>query len=204
MALAVWLVAGVVVDLWQRCGRGAFGQRLARLMRLPRADWGRAMAHAGFGVVIFGIVSLTTWAVEDIRVVKVGETFDLGPYQVQLLGFSDEVGPNYTAKRADMRVTKNGAEVAMLRPAKRTYPIAGMATTEAAIRPGIFGDIYLVVGDPQDGGGYAVRSYLKPFAIWLWIGGMMLALGGMLSLSDRRFRVAAGARRTSDAVVAAE
>ncbi len=204
VALAVWLVAGVVVDLWQRCGRGAFGQRLARLMRLPRADWGRAMAHAGFGVVIFGIVSLTTWAVEDIRVVKVGETFDLGPYQLQLLGFSDEVGPNYTAKRADMRVTKNGAEVAMLRPAKRTYPIAGMATTEAAIRPGIFGDIYLVVGDPQDGGGYAVRSYLKPFAIWLWIGGMMLALGGMLSLSDRRFRVAAGARRTSDAVVAAE
>ena len=179
VALAVWLVAGVVVDLWQRCGRGAFGQRLARLMRLPRADWGRAMAHAG-------------------------ETFDLGPYQVQLLGFSDEVGPNYTAKRADMRVTKNGAEVAMLRPAKRTYPIAGMATTEAAIRPGIFGDIYLVVGDPQDGGGYAVRSYLKPFAIWLWIGGMMLALGGMLSLSDRRFRVAAGARRTPDAVVAAE
>ena len=204
VALAVWLVAGVVVDLWQRCGRGAFGQRLARLMRLPRADWGRAMAHAGFGVVIFGIVSLTTWAVEDIRVVKVGETFDLGPYQVQLLGFSDEVGPNYTAKRADMRVTKNGAEVAMLHPAKRTYPIAGMATTEAAIRPGVFGDIYLVVGDPQDGGGYAVRSYLKPFAIWLWIGGMMLALGGMLSLSDRRFRVAAGARRTSDAVVAAE
>jgi cytochrome c-type biogenesis protein CcmF len=155
-------------------------------------------------VAIFGIVTLTTWAVEDIRVVKVGESFDLGPYQVQLMGMSDQKGPNYTAKVADMRVTKNGAEVAMMHPAKRTYPIAGMATTEAAIWPGIFGDIYLVVGDPQDGGGYAVRSYLKPFALWLWLGGMMMALGGMLSLSDRRFRVAAGARRSTDVAVAAE
>ncbi|MEI6800968.1 MAG: cytochrome c-type biogenesis CcmF C-terminal domain-containing protein, partial [Pseudomonadota bacterium] len=66
------------------------------------------------------------------------------------------------------------------------------------------GDIYLVVGDPQDGGGYAVRSYLKPFADWLWLGGLMMALGGMLSLSDRRFRVAAGARRSTSVAVAAE
>lgn len=204
VALAVWLVAGVAVDLWQRCGRGNFGQRLGRLKRLPRADWGKAMAHAGFGVAIFGVVTLTTWAVEDIRVVKIGESFDLGRYQVQLVGMSDEAGPNYTAKVAEMRVTKNGTEVAVMHPAKRTYPIAGMATTEAAIRPGIFGDIYLVVGDPQDGGGYAVRSYLKPFADWLWLGGMMMAFGGVLSLSDRRFRLAAGARRTPNVVVAAE
>ena len=204
VALAVWLVAGVGVDLLQKCGRGSVGARLGRLTRLPRADWGRAMAHAGFGVAIFGIVSLTTWAVEDIRVVQVGESFDLGPYQVQLVGMSEQKGPNYTAEVAEMRVTKGEAEVAVLHPAKRTYPIAGMATTEAAIRPGIFGDIYLVVGDPQEGGGYAVRSYLKPFALWLWLGGLMMALGGMLSLSDRRYRIAAGAQRTSTVAVAAE
>ncbi len=196
VALAVWLVAGAVVDLMQRCGRGGLVQRLGRLTRLPRADWGKAVAHSGMGVTIFGIVALTSWAVEDIRVLKLGESFALGAYQVQLQGVRDVPGPNYTARVADMRVTKDGAEVAVMHPAKRTYPVAGMATTEAAIRPGVFGDIYLVVGDPQDGGGYAVRSYLKPFADWLWLGGLMMALGGVLSLTDRRYRVAAGARRT--------
>ncbi len=196
VALAVWLVAGAVVDLWQRCGRGSFASRLGRLTRLPRADLGKTVAHAGMGVTIFGIVALTSWAVEDIRVLKVGESFTLGAYQVQLQGVHDEPGPNYTSRVADMLVTKDGAEVAVMHPAKRTYPVAAMATTEAAIRPGVFGDIYLVVGDPQDGGGYAVRSYLKPFADWLWLGGLMMALGGVLSLTDRRYRVAAGARRT--------
>jgi cytochrome c-type biogenesis protein CcmF len=70
-----------------------------------------------------------------------------------------------------------------------------MPTTEAAIDNGIFRDIYLVIGDPQDGGGYAVRSYVKPFANWIWGGAMLMAFGGMLSLTDRRYRVAAGARR---------
>lgn len=195
VALAVWLVAGAAIDLWQRSGRGAFGNRFARLTRLPRADWGRAIAHAGFGVVIFGVVALTSWAVEDIRVLKVGESYALGPYQVQLKEVRDVPGPNYTARVAEMVVSKGGAEVAVMHPAKRTYPVAGMATTEAAIRPGIFGDIYLVVGDPQDGGGYAVRSYLKPFADWLWLGGLMMAAGGIMSLTDRRYRLAAGARR---------
>lgn len=195
VALAVWLVAGAAIDLWQRAGRGAFGNRMGRLTRLPRADWGRALAHAGFGVVIFGVVALTSWAVEDIRVLKVGESYPLGPYEVQLKDIRDEPGPNYTARVAEMVVRKGGAEVAVMHPAKRTYPVAGMATTEAAIRPGVFGDIYLVVGDPQDGGGYAVRSYLKPFADWLWLGGLMMAAGGVMSLTDRRYRLAAGARR---------
>ncbi|MBI1172214.1 heme lyase CcmF/NrfE family subunit [bacterium] len=202
VALAVWLVAGSAVDLLQRCGRGGLGSRLARLTRLPRADWGRATAHAGLGVTIFGVVALTSWAVEDIRVVKPGQSYDLGAYSVELVGVHDEAGPNYTARVAEMRVTKGGAEVGRMFPAKRTYPFAGMATTEAAIRPGILGDIYLVVGDPQDGGGYAVRSYLKPFADWLWLGGLMMAFGGVLSLSDRRYRVAAGARRALTAVPA--
>ena len=204
VALAVWLDAGAVVDLAQRCGRGNLNQRLSRLTRLPRADWGKAMAHGGFGVAIFGIVSLTSWAVEDIRVVKLGESYTLGQYEVQLVGVTDQQGPNYIARVAEMRVTKGGAAVAVMYPAKRTYPVAGMTTTEAAIRPGIFGDIYLVVGDPQDSGGYAVRSYIKPFADWLWLGGLMMASGGILSLTDRRYRVAAASARKPVAAVAAE
>jgi len=88
----------------------------------------------------------------------------------------------------------NGAEVAVLHPEKRFYPVAGMPTTEAAIDQGVFRDLYLVIGDPQEGGGYAVRGYVKPFANWLWMGTLLMALGGLISLSDRRFRVAAGAR----------
>ena len=202
VALAVWLVAGASVDILQRCGRGSLATRLGRLSRLPRADWGRVTAHAGLGVAIFGVVALTTWGVEDTRVVKPGQSYDLGAYSVELVGVHDVQGPNYTSRVAEMRVSKGGVEVARMFPARRTYPFAGMATTEAAIRPGIFGDIYLVVGEAQDGGGYAVRSYLKPFADWLWLGGLMMAFGGMLSLSDRRYRVAAGARRVAAGVPA--
>ena len=102
-----------------------------------------------------------------------------------------------------MRVTRDGAEVAVMYPEKRNYPVAGMATTEAAIRQGVAGDLYLVIGDAQDGGGWAVRSYLKPFANWLWGGALLMALGGLLSLTDRRHRIAAAAARRQ-AMVAAE
>ncbi len=195
VALGAWLFVGALADLWARSGRGSTASRLSRLTRLPRADWGRVVAHAGLGITIFGVVCLSSWSVEDIRVVKEGETFPLGPYEITFQGVHEEQGSNYTAQVADMLVKKGGEEVAVLHPAKRSYPFAQMNTTEAAIRPGLLGDLYLVVGDPQDGGGFAVRSYLKPFALWLWIGGLMMGFGGVLSLTDRRFRVAAGAAK---------
>ncbi|MEO6299838.1 MAG: heme lyase CcmF/NrfE family subunit [Paracoccaceae bacterium] len=202
--LGVWVVVGAAVDLWQRTGRGSPENRISRLGRLPRADWGKAVAHAGLGITIFGVAAMTAWVTEDIRVVQTGGSYDLGPYEVQLVGVTEVQGPNYTARRAEMRVTKDGAFVATMYPEKRAYPVAGMATTEAAIRQGVAGDLYLVIGDPQDGGGWAVRSYIKPFADWLWGGALIMALGGMLSLSDRRYRIAAAAARRSAAVVAAE
>jgi cytochrome c-type biogenesis protein CcmF len=195
IALAAWVLFGAGVDLWGRTGRGPAGQRLGRLTRLPRADWGRALAHGGLGLTIFGVVALTSWSVEDIRVVKPGESFALGGYEITFEAIRDEAGSNYTAQVADFRILRGGAEIATLHPAKRSYPFAQMSTTEAAIRPGVLGDLYLVVGDAQEGGGYAVRTYLKPFALWLWIGGVMMGLGGLLSLSDRRYRVAAGAAK---------
>ena len=203
LALGLWVVLGAGIDLWQRSGRGDTADRLIRLTRLPRGDWGRAVAHAGFGVTLFGVAAMTAWVTEDIRVVQVGGTYELGPYQVQLVGVNQVPGPNYTALRAEMLVTRGGAQVAVMYPEKRSYPVAAMATTEAAIRQGIAGDLYLVIGDAQDGGGWAVRSYLKPFANWLWGGALMMALGGLISLTDRRHRVAAAAAR-QQAMVAAE
>ena len=198
--LGAWVVFGALWDLWSRTGRG--GDRLSRLMRLPRADWGKAAAHSGLGVVVFAVAAMNAWAVEDIRVVQVGETFPLGRYEVTLKDVREEPGPNHTSTMAEMAVTRGGAQVAVLHPEKRVYPVQAMPTTEAAIDYGFLRDLYLVIGDPQQGGGWAVRGYVKPFANWLWGGAMLMALGGLLSLTDRRYRVAAGARRVPSGVPA--
>ncbi len=204
MILLVWLVGGAAVDTYTRTGRGDWRAKLRRLRNLPRADWGKSVAHGGLGVTIFGIAAITAWQVEDIRVAEVGETFDVGGYQVTLQDVRQVEGPNYLSTMAEMRVARNGREVARLFPEKRNYPVARMPTTEAAIDNGVFRDIYLVIGDPQEGGAWAVRTYIKPYANWIWAGCIIMALGGVLSLSDRRYRVAAGARRAPAGAVAAE
>ncbi|MEM9350773.1 MAG: cytochrome c-type biogenesis CcmF C-terminal domain-containing protein, partial [Pseudomonadota bacterium] len=104
-------------------------------------------------------------------------------------------GPNYISTTADIAVSRNGSGIEVLRPERRIYPVAGMPTTEAAIRNGVWRDIYIVIGEPQDGGGWAVRTFIKPFANWIWAGSIIMALGGALSLRDRRLRVGAGAQK---------
>jgi cytochrome c-type biogenesis protein CcmF len=202
--LAVWLVLGASADLWQRTGRGGFADKLRRAARLPRADWGRVVAHAGFGVTVFGIAAMLAWEVEDIRVAQEGEAFEVGGYEVTLLEVRRDRGPNYLTTMGEIVLRRDGREVARLFPEKRVYPVAGMPTTEAAIANGVFRDLYVVIGDAQEGGGWAVRTYIKPFANWIWAGAIIMALGGGLSLTDRRHRVAAGARRQPARAVAAE
>ncbi len=193
--LAVWLMVGSALDLWLRLGRGNLASKFGRLIRLPRADWGRAMAHGGLGITIFGIAAMTAWDVEDIRVANVGDRFEVAGLEISLDDVRRVEGPNYSSTMADMTVTKDGRVVAQLSPEKRSYPVQQMPTTEADIDNGIFRDIYLVIGDRQVGGGWAVRTYVKPFANWIWAGAIIMAFGAVLSLTDRRFRVAAGARR---------
>lgn len=194
--LGVWLIAGSAVDLAMRSGRGAATDRLRRLSRLPRADWGKAIAHSGLGITIFGISAMMAWEVEDIRVAQIGEPFEVSGYSVTLNNVEELRGPNYFATRADLSVSRNGKPVAQLFPEKRVYPVAGMPTTEAAIDQGLSRDLYLVIGDQQEAGGWAVRTYIKPFANWIWLGAIIMGLGGIFSLSDRRYRIAAGARKT--------
>jgi cytochrome c-type biogenesis protein CcmF len=194
--LAAWLVAGAAIDLWSRTGRGTdLATKLRRLRNLPRADWGKAVAHAGLGITFWGIAAMLAWQIEDIRVAREGETFRVGAYDITLVEVHDERGPNYLTTKAEMLVERGGRPVATLFPEKRIYPVAGMPTTEAAIDNGVLRDLYLVIGDPQEGGGFAVRSYVKPFANWIWAGAIIMSLGGVLSLTDRRYRIAAGARK---------
>ncbi|MEJ2001806.1 MAG: heme lyase CcmF/NrfE family subunit, partial [Maritimibacter sp.] len=109
--LGVWLVSGALVDLFSRTGRGAIGARLARLTRLPRADWGRVAAHAGLGIVIAGISGLMAWQVEDIRVAQIGEPFEVAGYQVELTDVSQSEGPNYLTTMGQIELSKDGALV---------------------------------------------------------------------------------------------
>ncbi|MGB3247487.1 MAG: heme lyase CcmF/NrfE family subunit [Sulfitobacter sp.] len=197
MFLGVWLISGTVVELAQRCR-----WQVGRLARLPRADWGKATAHAGLGVTMAGVAGLTAWAIDDIRVAQVGEPFDVGAYTLTLNSVEDLRGPNYLSSMAQVTLSKGGRVLSELRPEKRFYPVAKMPTTEAAIDYNLARDVYVVIGDQQSGGGWTVRTYIKPLTNWVWIGCALMALGGILSLSDRRYRVAAGAGKTAQPVPA--
>ena len=202
VVLGAWVVGGAIADLLLRSGRGRLADRFGRVLRLPRADWGKAFAHMGMGVTIFGIAAMTAWQQEDIRVVRLGERWDVGQFSFTLDDVRQFEGPNYVSTLAEMGVWRGDQNVTVLTPEKRFYPVAKMPTTEAAIRNGILRDIYVVIGDAQAGGGYAVRVYVKPFANWIWGGALLMALGGFLSLSDRRLRVAAPAAKTAKMVPA--
>ncbi|SHI88008.1 cytochrome c-type biogenesis protein CcmF [Shimia gijangensis] len=202
--LGAWLVFGAIVDLMSRTGRGSWGKRLGRLGRLPRADWGKTLAHAGFGITMFGIAGLTAWEQEDIRVAYKGQPFTVGAYELTLDDVRETQGPNYLTTMADVTLRKDGNVVTSLHPEKRVYPVASMPTTEAAIDYRIMRDVYVVIGDPQADGGFTMRVYIKPFTNWIWFGTLLMAIGGVFSLSDRRYRVAAGARKAPVSGVPAE
>ncbi len=201
LMLGAWMVFGALVDLWSRTGRGS--NRLRRLSRLPRADWGKTCAHAGLGVTMFAIAGLTAWEQEDIRVARIGEPFEIGAFTLTLQDVVQREGPNYFTTEGIVSLARGGRQVAQLRPEKRQYPVARMPTTEAAIDYRFLRDVYVVLGDRQADGGWTMRTYIKPFTNWIWGGCLLMALGGALSLSDRRFRVAAGARRARGQGVAA-
>ena len=201
IALGVWVVGGAIADLMQRTGRGDWAARLARLRRLPRADWGKATAHFGIGITFIGIAAMMAYEVEDIRAVELGESYSVGAYEVTLLDVRQERGPNYLTSLAELQFQRSGQSF-VLTPEKRFYPVAQMPTTEADIQNGFLRDVYAVIGDPQEGGGFAVRVYVKPFANWVWGGAILMSLGGLISLTDRRLRVAAGARKQAKAVPA--
>ncbi|KNG93148.1 heme lyase CcmF/NrfE family subunit [Pseudaestuariivita atlantica] len=201
MFVGAWLVFGALTELWLRTGKSG----AARLLRLPRADWGKALAHAGLGITFIGVAGLTGWQVEDIRVAERGVPFEVGAHTVELVDVTDLQGPNFIATRAEIILSRGGEEIARLFPEKRIYPVAQMPTTEAAIDSRFLRDVYVVIGDPQQNGGWTVRTWIKPLTGWIWAGSILMALGGFVSLSDRRYRVAAGARKVaSSAAVPAE
>jgi cytochrome c-type biogenesis protein CcmF len=209
IALAAWVIVGSLTEFALRLTPAhAGGLDLAptrlwqRAAGLPRAAYGMLLAHIGLGVFVAGVVSSSAWQSESIVRLQVGDTAKVAGYRFELTGVGEEVGPNFVARQARLEVTRRGHPVATLTPARRFYPVEGQATTEAAIDSGVFRDLYAVLSEnePTDGA-WAFRIYHNPLVLWIFGGVGLMALGGLVSLSDRRLRVGAPrpARRAAPA-----
>ncbi len=192
LMLATWLVTSVLLEIAERIQlfRKPSGA-LSRLRTLPRASWGMSLAHAGLAVILFGITISEAWTDEKLLVMKPGDTAELGDFTFRFDGVAPVVGPNFTAVRGFFAVSEGGREFLSLTPEDRVYTDPVMNTTEASIYPLVRGDLYAVIGEAAGGGRWSVRLYFKPFISGLWVGALMMVLGGLMSLSDRRLRIGA-------------
>ena len=202
-----WAALGFFLAVWIALMVGqAFRDRLrgGRLSELPRAFWGMQLAHFGMAVGVAGIAVVALYSSErDVRMAP-GDSAELAGYSFTFRGAEPRDGPNYHAMRGIVEVGRNGARVATLRPEKRIYTASGMAMTEASVHPNFFRDVYVALGEPLDErGAWSVRLFHKPFINWLWLGALLMAGGGFLAATDRRYRIGRAAPRT-DARLAAQ
>jgi cytochrome c-type biogenesis protein CcmF len=161
------------------------------------------LAHGGMAIVIAGITGSNAWTAERIVDARPGDTVALAGYTIALDAVTQITGPDYTATRADMRLLRDGREIAALHPEKRFFPVENGNATGVAIRTNLLSDVYAVIGDADGKGGYTLRLYWNPLVPWIWLGAAAMALGGIVSLTDRRHRVGAPARRARERAAAA-
>ncbi|SFB86294.1 heme lyase CcmF/NrfE family subunit [Tropicimonas isoalkanivorans] len=195
--IALWLAVATLQDLGHRAGLPNVNARVAvrRVFGLPRSAWGLYIGHTGLSIAAAGVVAVSVWKAEEIRTVSPGTALDVGPYAFTLTETRNETGPNYQTTIATIEVSRDGTPIATLHPERRWYPVEGRPTTEAGIRSLWHGDLYAVLGDPDGAGRNVVRYYYNPGVPWMWLGGVMIALAGLISLTDRRLRIGAPSRR---------
>ncbi len=195
MGVAVYIILGALSDIAIRVRPRAMSLSAVagRARGLPRSTWGMAVAHAGLGVTLLGLAA-TGWGVERIVSVKPGETVDLGRYQVNLVGVTPRGGPNYSEVVARAEVRDGGRVVATVEPAKRFFTTRRMTVAEAGIVTLGLGQVYISLGDSHDDGSIDARMFWKPLVALIWIGAIVMACGGALSLSDRRLRIGVALR----------
>ena len=194
IAIGAWLIVGAFSEIAYRVRlfRGASLKEAAtKAMRLPRSAWGTTLAHAGVGVMVIGIVGISAWRVEAIEALALGSKMEVGGYTLTLRDVESFAGPNFQADRAEVLVERGNREIAVLTPEKRIYSVSSMPTTEAAIYTIWIADLYVVLGDEAGNGTWTFRAYVNPLVPWVWIGAVIMVIGGMISLSDRRYRVGA-------------
>ncbi len=192
--LAVWLIVGAGVVL----------QRRWHVIRTtPMSVIGMVLAHAGLGVTCAGITAMSAFSTSKVLVMHVGETVAIGPHRITLTGARDTQGVNYSASQADFQA-RTGSTIRDLVSERRFYPNSRTQTTEAGIGAGLLGNVYVAIGETDPTGGVTVRAYDHPLVGWIWGGAMLMALGGVASLSDRRFRLGVAVPARMPAMVPAE
>jgi cytochrome c-type biogenesis protein CcmF len=200
MGLAAWLFIGALSE-WAgriRLLRVSPAETWRRTLNLPRSAHGMTLAHAGMAVAIVGIIGSASWKVEEILIMRPGDSVSVAGYDYRLEGVDQVQGPNYVSDMARITVTRDGRPVTVQRPERRLYTVQRMPTTEAAIYTTGLADLYTAIGDPDGRGGHTVRVFHEPLVPWIWAGAILMMLGGVVSLSDRRLRIGAP-RRTRPA-----
>ena len=184
----LWLILGSLFEFLQRARR-------QRLRTIPRSAIGMTISHAALGVVVLGAVATAAWNVELIRTVRIGETVPFGAYQATLVKVEPLQGPNYTAERATIALTRDGRPFTTLTPERRLFTLQQRQVSETSIQTNLLRDLYATLGEGDAKQGWVLRLYLNPLAPWIWLGAALCALGGFVSLSDRRLRIGAPKRK---------
>jgi cytochrome c-type biogenesis protein CcmF len=201
VGLGAWLIVGALVEILERVRafRAPAGETFRRLTGLPRGAWGMTLAHLGLGVFVLGAVFETTWKVEAAETLPIGGALDAGAYHVVLQGIGEVEGPNYDAERAQLAITRNGQPICAPSPERRFYPAGGQTTSEVGLCYQGMSHVYVVLGERRQGEAgepvWLVRAYWNPWASLIFIGPVIMALGGLVSLSDRRLRLGVARRR---------
>ena len=193
VGLAFFVMAGALVDLVERTAlfRAPLATVRMRAVGLPRSVWGTAVAHFGLAVTLLGIIGAATWGTERILALKPTQTVTISGYEFTFDGLVQQGGPNYQAQVAKFTVRQGGAVVGVMEPSRRSFSARSMTTNEAALMTRGVGQLYLSLGDSEPNGALAIRLYYKPLVMLIWLGAVIMMLGGALSLSDRRLRVGA-------------
>lgn len=195
LLLAFWVIASIVVSLLQRMQNSGKQGLFAKLAAQSRSYYGMHFAHLGIAVFIIGVTVVGGYETEkDVRM-EIGDTVEVGGYTFRFNGSKKVPGPNYMSDMGDIDVLRNGEKVRSMEPEKRVYAASGMAMTEAAIDTGILRDLYVALGEPLENGAWVVRVYHKPFVDWIWFGCLLMAFGGALAVTDRRYRLAVRKQR---------
>ena len=202
IGLGFWLVMGALTEITTRVKLfdASASEVWRRLRNLPGAAFGSALAHAGLGLTVIGIVATTAWRSEQILALKPGDTTDIAGYHLVFNSVAPRQGPNYREQVALFKVTRNGRDITELAPSKREFMAEQSGTTEAGIHTSWRGDLYAVLGDSLKDGSYSIRVYFNPLVWLIWFGAVIMFIGGAVSLTDRRLRV--GAPKRAQAKVA--
>lgn len=186
IALALWVAWGALQTVWERVAHRR--DRLAALRSTSRGVWGMVLAHLGLGVFIAGVTVVSTLDIErDVRLAP-GESLNLAGYDYRFDGVRRASGPNYQAIEGVITIFRDGRQVTVLYPQKRTYLVQRNPMTEAGISAGLFRDLYVALGEPLDDGAWSLRLQYKPMVRWIWLGGLLMAIGGLLAAADPRYR----------------